>query len=297
MKVLVTGAMGQLGRSLSVRASEHPSHELILSDITGDCLHLDITSRDEIRSLVVSEGIQAIVNCAAYTNVEGAEDNAALCNMLNADAVAILAGIMKETGGLMVQISSDYVFGNDSHNVPIGEDSPLSPLGVYGSSKAQAEQILKSSGAKYVILRTAWLYSEYGKNFVRTMLRLTSEKPSLQVVFDQVGTPTYAGDLADAIFRVLDSPVPGLFNFSDEGVCSWYDFTKAIAEYSGNTACDVRPCHSSEFPSKVVRPAYSVLDKSLFKCTYCISLPHWTESLKKCLKNLGNGHSETEKIQ
>ena len=190
MKVLVTGAMGQLGRSLAAKASEHPSVELLLSDIAGDCIHLDITSEEEIRSLVVSNGIEAIVNCAAYTNVEGAEDNAELCNALNADAVAILARVMKETGGLMVQISTDYVFGNDSHNVPIGEDVPLSPLGVYGTSKARAEKILESSGARYVILRTAWLYSEYGKNFVKTMLRLTSEQRTLSVVFDQVGTPS-----------------------------------------------------------------------------------------------------------
>ena len=286
MKVLVTGAMGQLGRSLAAKASEHPSVELLPSDIAGDCIHLDITSEEEIRSLVVSNGIEAIVNCAAYTNVEGAEDNAELCNALNADAVAILARVMKETGGLMVQISTDYVFGNDSHNVPIGENVPLSPLGVYGTSKARAEKILESSDARYVILRTAWLYSEYGKNFVKTMLRLTSEQRSLSVVFDQVGTPTYAGDLADAIFRVLESPVPGLYNFSNEGVCSWFDFSKAIADYSGNTECDIRPCHSSEFPSKVVRPSYSVLDKTLFKKTYGVAIPYWTESLKKCLANL-----------
>ena len=286
MKVLVTGAMGQLGRSLAAKASEHPSVELLPSDIAGDCIHLDITSEEEIRSLVVSNGIEAIVNCAAYTNVEGAEDNAELCNALNADAVAILARVMKETGGLMVQISTDYVFGNDSHNVPIGENVPLSPLGVYGTSKARAEKILESSGARYVILRTAWLYSEYGKNFVKTMLRLTSEQRSLSVVFDQVGTPTYAGDLADAIFRVLESTVPGLYNFSNEGVCSWFDFSKAIADYSGNTDCDIRPCHSSEFPSKVVRPSYSVLDKTLFKKTYGVAIPYWTESLKKCLANL-----------
>ena len=286
MKVLVTGAMGQLGRSLAAKASEHPSVELLPSDIAGDCIHLDITSEEEIRSLVVSNGIEAIVNCAAYTNVEGAEDNAELCNALNADAVAILARVMKETDGLMVQISTDYVFGNDSHNVPIGENVPLSPLGVYGTSKARAEKILASSGARYVILRTAWLYSEYGKNFVKTMLRLTSEQRNLSVVFDQVGTPTYAGDLADAIFRVLESPVPGLYNFSNEGVCSWFDFSKAIADYSGNTECDIRPCHSSEFPSKVVRPSYSVLDKTLFKKTYGVAVPYWTESLKKCLANL-----------
>lgn len=286
MKVLVTGAMGQLGRSLAAKASEHPSVELLPSDIAGDCIHLDITSEEDIRSLVVSNGIEAIVNCAAYTNVEGAEDNAELCNALNADAVAILARVMKETGGLMVQISTDYVFGNDSHNVPIGEDVPLSPLGVYGTSKARAEKILESSGARYVILRTAWLYSEYGKNFVKTMLRLTSEQRNLSVVFDQVGTPTYAGDLADAIFRVLESTVPGLYNFTNEGVCSWFDFSKAIADYSGNTDCDIRPCHSSEFPSKVVRPSYSVLDKTLFKKTYGVAVPYWTESLKKCLANL-----------
>lgn len=288
MKVLVTGACGQLGRTIASMAGEHPEHDFVFTDVTGDGVQLDITSREDVRSLVLARGIEAIVNCAAYTNVEAAEDNAALAEQLNSHAVGILADCMKETGGLLVHISTDYIFGGNPVNTPISEDEPAAPLGVYGMSKYHGEEAVKASGARFVILRSSWLYSQFGKNFVKTMLRLTSEKPSLNVVFDQVGTPTFAGDLASAVFTVLENPVPGIYNFSDEGVCSWYDFTKAIAEYSGITGCDIRPCHSDEFPSKVRRPAYSVLDKTLVKKTYGIKVPYWTDSLRKCLDLIRN---------
>ena len=288
MKVLVTGACGQLGRTIASMAGEHPEHDFVFTDVTGDGIQLDITSREDVRSLVLARGIEAIVNCAAYTNVEAAEDNAALAEQLNSHAVGILADCMKETGGLLVHISTDYIFGGNPVNTPIAEDEPAAPLGAYGMSKYHGEEAVKASGARFVILRSSWLYSQFGKNFVKTMLRLTSEKPSLNVVFDQVGTPTFAGDLASAVFTVLENPVPGIYNFSDEGVCSWYDFTKAIAEYSGITGCDIRPCHSDEFPSKVRRPAYSVLDKTLVKKTYGIKVPYWTDSLRKCLDLIRN---------
>ena len=285
---MVTGACGQLGRTIASMAGEHPEHDFVFTDVTGDGIQLDITSREDVRSLVLSRGIEAIVNCAAYTNVEAAEDNAALAEQLNSHAVGILADCMKETGGLLVHISTDYIFGGNPVNTPIAEDEPAAPLGAYGMSKYHGEEAVKASGARFVILRSSWLYSQFGKNFVKTMLRLTSEKHSLNVVFDQVGTPTFAGDLASAVFAVLENPVPGIYNFSDEGVCSWYDFTKAIAEYSGITGCDIRPCHSDEFPSKVRRPAYSVLDKTLVKKTYGIKVPYWTDSLRKCLDLMGN---------
>ena len=284
MKVLVTGALGQLGRSIAERSAAHPGHTLVLTDVVGEGRILDVNSEDDIRALVLSEGVEAIVNCAAWTNVEAAEDNAPGAELLNAEAPALLAKVMKETGGLLVHISSDYVFGGGSLNTPITETEPLSPLGVYGSSKAHGEEAVAASGARYVILRSAWLYSEYGSNFVKTILRLSSERPYLKVVFDQVGSPTYAGDLAEAVYTVLDKPVCGLYNYTGEGVCSWYDFAKAVAQGS---SCDIRPCHSSEFPSKVKRPSYSVLDKTLFKETFGVRIPHWKESLDLCLGRLG----------
>ena len=262
---------------------------------------LDITDLDAIRAVVREEGIEAIVNCAAYTNVDAAEDNAALAELLNATAPGNLARAMKEVGGLLVHISTDYVFGGDPYNTPCREDQTGTPTGVYGLTKLHGEQAIQASGCRYVILRTAWLYSEFGKNFVRTMLRLTAEKPTLKVVFDQVGTPTYAGDLADAIGMILssfagstspsfagltgESPA-GIYHFSNEGVCSWYDFTKAIAELAGHTACDIQPCHSDEFPSKVHRPAYSVLDKTKIKQTFGLKVPYWTEPLAEVIRRI-----------
>lgn len=282
MKVLVTGANGQLGRSLRDRA---------LGDfLYTDVEELDITNLEAVRAMVASEGVEAIVNCAAYTNVEAAEDNESLADLLNARAVENLAVAMKEVNGLLIHISTDYVFGTEPYNTPCTEQQTGTPTGAYGRTKLHGEQAIQRVGCRSVIIRTAWLYSEYGNNFVKTMLRLTSEKPSLKVVFDQVGTPTYAGDLAEVILRILQkadaSASCEIFHFSNEGVCSWYDFAKTIAEYAGHTACDIQPCHSDEFPSKVHRPAYSVLDKTKIKQALGITIPYWTESLKKCLKGL-----------
>lgn len=285
MKILVTGANGQLGMSLRQRT------RAVFTDVTEvpglETVCLDITDREAVRKLVRNEGIDTLVNCAAYTNVDAAEDNYELAERLNAGAVENLAVVMKEVGGRLIHISTDYVFGKEPYNTPCREDQQGTPTGVYGLTKLHGEQAILRSGVRHVIIRTAWLYSEYGKNFVKTMLRLTAEKPSLKVVFDQVGTPTYAGDLADAILAVAAAGGPdGIYHFSNEGVCSWYDFTKMIAEYAGRTACDIQPCHSDEFPSKVVRPSYSVLDKTKIKETFGLKIPYWTDSLKKCIQNL-----------
>ena len=231
-----------------------------------------------------------IVNCAAYTNVDKAETEQEFCELLNAKAPENLALVMKEEGGLFIHVSTDYVFGGDPYNTPCKEDQKGTPTGVYGLTKLHGEQNILKSGADYLIFRTAWLYSEYGKNFVKTMLNLTSTKPQLKVVFDQVGTPTYAYDLAKAIYNIIENRKYkgniGIYHYSNEGVCSWYDFTKMIAELAGNTNCDIRPCHSEEFPSPVKRPAYSVLDKTKVKETFGISVPYWTDSLKKCINNI-----------
>lgn len=293
MKILVTGANGQLGMCLrSVIKSEDAVFTDVV-DVPGvDTVRLDITDLSAIRSLVTKEGVDVIVNCAAYTNVDAAEDNEALAELLNAKAVENLATAMKEAGGLLVHISTDYVFGKEPYNTPCKEDQKGTPTGVYGLTKLHGEQAIQRVGCKCVIIRTAWLYSEYGKNFVKTMLNLTSSKPSLKVVFDQVGTPTYAGDLAGAIVTILGSFADaqddkcGVYHYSNEGVCSWYDFTKMIAHYAGNTSCDIQPCHSSEFPSKVVRPSFSVLDKTKIKETFGIKVPYWTDSLRVCVANL-----------
>lgn len=285
MKILVTGANGQLGMSLRQRT---PAIFTDVTEVPGlETVCLDITDREAVRKLVRSEGIDTLVNCAAYTNVDAAEDNYELAERLNAGAVENLAVVMKEVGGRLIHISTDYVFGKEPYNTPCREDQQGTPTGVYGLTKLHGEQAILRSGVRHVIIRTAWLYSEYGKNFVKTMLRLTAEKPSLKVVFDQVGTPTYAGDLADAILAVAAAGGPdGIYHFSNEGVCSWYDFTKMIAEYAGRTTCDIQPCHSDEFPSKVVRPSYSVLDKTKIKETFGLKIPYWTDSLKKCIQNL-----------
>jgi dTDP-4-dehydrorhamnose reductase len=291
MKILVTGANGQLG--LSLRKVASPDNVWIFTDIVpgDDTVSLDITDPEAVREMVAKEGIEAIVNCAAYTNVDAAEDNEALAELLNATAVGYLAAAMKEVGGLLVHISTDYVFGAEPYNTPCREEQKGTPTGVYGLTKLHGEQAILRSGVRHLILRTAWLYSEYGKNFVKTMLRLTAEKPTLKVVFDQAGTPTYASDLARAIVDILpqvaaDESKCGIYHYSNEGVCSWYDFTKMIAEFSGQLSCDIQPCHSDEFPSKVRRPAYSVLDKSKIKETFGISVPYWTDSLKQCIANL-----------
>ena len=293
MRILVTGGCGQLGMCLRRIASTNLA-SWVFTDVVDapDTRHLDITSLEAIRAMVAEHQIDTIVNCAAYTNVDAAEDNEPLAELLNAKAVENLALAMKEVGGLLVHISTDYVFGGEPYNTPCREDMTGTPTGAYGRTKLHGEEAILRSGVRHVIIRTAWLYSEYGKNFVKTMLRLTAEKPSLKVVFDQVGTPTYAGDLAEAILAVLyhsersEESVYGIYHFSNEGVCSWYDFAKAIAEYGGHTACDIQPCHSDEFPSKVHRPSYSVLDKTKIKETFGLSIPYWTDSLKKCVRNL-----------
>ena len=257
---------------------------------------LDITDAEAIKKIVKEKDIRCIVNCAAYTNVDKAESDEALCGKLNADAPKLLAEAMKEVDGLLVQISTDYVFGGDPYNTPCSEDQKGTPTGVYGKIKLEGEKNIEATGCDYVIIRTAWLYSEFGKNFVKTMLNLTATKPKLTVVFDQAGTPTYAYDLAVAIKTVLadyekENPKDGyskrgIYHFSNEGVCSWYDFTKKIAELAGNTACDIEPCHSDEFPSPVKRPAYSVLDKTKIKETFGLRIPYWTDSLRKCMENM-----------
>ena len=294
MTILVTGANGQLGNEMRILAEES-SDKYIFTDVNQaeglETTYLDITDLEAIRAMVQEQKVDAIVNCAAWTNVDGAEDpdKYELVERLNATAPENLAKAMKETGGLLVQISTDYVFGKEPYNTPCREEQQGTPTGVYGQTKLRGEQNIIATGCNYVIIRTAWLYSEYGKNFCKTMLNLTATKPELKVVFDQCGTPTYALDLARAITVVLkefDSSKTGIYHYSNEGVCSWYDFTRMIAEYSGHTDCDIRPCHSDEFPSPVTRPSYSVLDKTKIKETFGLSVPYWTDSLKKCISNL-----------
>lgn len=285
MNILVTGANGQLGQCLR-NATAHSRDRYIFTDVA----ELDITDAAAVAAMVKDNDVKMIINCAAYTNVDRAEDDAEFAELLNATAVRHLADAAKAADGTLIHISTDYVFGKEPYNVPCREDQQGTPTGVYGLTKLHGEQQIAASGVRALIFRTAWLYSEYGKNFVKTMLALTSTKPELNVVFDQCGTPTYAQDLADAIYAIVEGRHfegrEGVYHYSNEGVCSWYDFTKAIAGMSGHTACDVRPCHSDEFPSKVVRPAYSVLDKTKFKATFGIKVPYWTDSLKKCVKNL-----------
>ena len=299
MNILITGANGQLGNEMRIMA-EHSQDRYVFTDVNQvegvETIFLDITDLEAVKAMVAKERIEAIVNCAAYTNVDAAESNEALAEKLNAEAPENLARTMKEVNGLLVQISTDYVFGKEPYNVPCKEDQQGTPTGVYGLTKLHGEQKIIATGCKHVIIRTAWLYSEFGKNFCKTMLNLTATKPQLKVVFDQVGTPTYAFDLAKAIDTVLKdySAVrannqygkSGVYHYSNEGVCSWFDFTKMIAEYNGTTACDVQPCHSYEFPSPVTRPSYSVLDKTKIKETFGIQVPYWTESLKQCIANL-----------
>ena len=285
MNILVTGANGQLGTALR-NSSANSVDKYIFTYVT----ELDITDADAVKKAVTNNGIDVIVNCAAYTNVDKAEEDAQFAELLNATAVRNLAEAVKLNDGTLIHVSTDYVFGKEPYNVPCREDQTGTPTGVYGLTKLHGEQEIKKSGVKALIFRTAWLYSEYGRNFVKTMLNLTSTKPELKVVFDQTGTPTYAQDLADAIFHIIENRMingnEGIYHYSNEGVCSWFDFTKIIAELAGNTQCDIQPCHSSEFPSKVVRPSYSVLDKTKFKETFGIKVPYWTDSLKKCIKNL-----------
>ena len=318
MTILVTGANGQLGNEMRI-VSKNSEDRYIFTDVVDaskesiamlkklagediktDTQNLDITDLDAIRTIVKENDVNVVVNCAAYTNVDAAEDHQELAELLNAKAPENLAIAMKEVNGLLVHISTDYVFGGDPYNTPCREDQKGTPTGVYGLTKLHGEQAIEQVGCNYVIIRTAWLYSEFGKNFVKTMLNLTATKPQLNVVFDQVGTPTFAYDLAKSITVILEDykqtwnlkpgtlnyDKSGIYHFSNEGVCSWYDFTKIIAEYAGNKECDVQPCHSDEFPSPVKRPSYSVLDKTKIKESFRVKVPYWTGSLKNCIDGI-----------
>lgn len=294
MNILVTGANGQLGNEMRI-VSKASADKYIFTDVCeqegNETTFLDITDLKAVRQIVEENNVNAIVNCSAYTNVDAAESAEELAEKLNATAPENLAKAMKEVNGLLIQISTDYVFGKEPYNTPCHEDQQGTPTGVYGLTKLHGEQKIIATGCNHVIIRTAWLYSEYGKNFCKTMLNLTATKPQLKVVFDQCGTPTYAYDLAVAITEILKKPVNGIYHYSNEGVCSWYDFTKMIAEYSGQTDCDIQPCHSDEFPSPVKRPAYSVLDKTKIKETFGVKVPYWTDSLKLCINNLRKNNS------
>lgn len=307
MTILIIGANGQLGHEMRL-VSCTTSDKYIFSDVTeaeGLCtISLDMTDAKAVNDLVDAEQVDVIINCAAYTAVDNAETNPIICHKLNAEAPGILAEAMKRRNGLLIHISTDYVFGGELFNTPIREEQTCSPLGVYGQTKLLGEQKIRTIGCQHVILRTAWLYSEFGKNFVKIMLSLTAERPSLKVVFDQVGTPTYALDLAKTISVILEDykaeknrnvmrnisinsySKGGTYHYSNEGVTSWYDFAKAIAELAGHKNCDIQPCRSEAFPSPVRRPAYSVLDKTKVKDTFGISVPHWKDALNRCFHNL-----------
>ena len=303
MNILVTGANGQLGNEMRIVAADSADN-YIFSDINQvegvETVHLDITDFDAVQAFVSDNNIDAIINCAAYTNVDAAETNEALAETLNAKAPEHLAKAIKAVGGLLIHISTDYVFGKEAYNTPCKEDQTGTPTGVYGLTKLHGEEAIKKTDCNYIIIRTSWLYSEYGKNFCKTMLSLTATKPELKVVFDQVGTPTYALDLAKAIAVIIEDyktsqgskldaqsyPKTGIYHYSNEGVCSWYDFATMIAQMAGNTDCKISSCHSNEFPSPVKRPAYSVLDKTKIKETFGIEIPYWVESLEQCLIGL-----------
>lgn len=282
MNILVTGANGQLGNEMR-RISAGSRDHYIFTDVA----ELDITDASAVSDMVKGNDVEVIVNCAAYTNVDKAEDDEATADLLNNVAVRNLAEAAAAADALLIHVSTDYVFSGNGC-IPYTEDSPVEPLGAYGRTKLAGEKSLAAAGCRYMIFRTAWLYSQFGKNFVKTMRKLTAEKDTLNVVFDQVGTPTYAGDLAALIFKVISERMTGrqgIYHFSDEGVCSWYDFAVEICSLSGNV-CDIRPCHSDEFPSRVKRPHFSVLDKTLVKNTFGISIPYWKDSLKKCIDEL-----------
>ena len=286
MNILVTGANGQLGHEMQ-RAAKSSQHTYTFTDVAEGYECLDITNIDDIRRMVSERHIDIIVNCAAYTNVDKAESDYATADLLNNTAAGNLATAMNETGGTLIHISTDYVFQGD-RNTPCREDWPTNPLGVYGKTKLAGEKAIEATGCRHIIIRTAWLYSQWGKNFVKTMQSLTASHDTLKVVFDQVGTPTFAGDLADIICHIINTgqtDKTGIYHFSNEGVCSWFDFAHLICELSGNT-CNIQPCYSDEFPSPVKRPHFSVLDKSKIKETFGWEVPYWTDSLKVCIKQL-----------
>jgi dTDP-4-dehydrorhamnose reductase len=316
MNILITGANGQLGNEMRIVA-QTSSDTYLFTDVNQvegvTTTYLDITDLDAVRRIVTEHRVGVIVNCAAWTNVDACETDeslAALAEKLNAEAPHNLAVVMKEVGGLLIHISTDYVFGQEPYNVPCREEQQGTPTGVYGATKKHGEENILASGCDHVILRTAWLYSEFGKNFCKTMLQLTATKPQLKVVFDQCGTPTYALDLAQAIVAVIEDykketlnshlstfnySNSGIYHYSNEGVCSWYDFTKMIQQVAVElnvqgsaqiAQCDVQPCHSDEFPSPVKRPSYSVLDKTKIKEVFGVTVPYWTDSLRKCINNL-----------
>lgn len=293
MNILVTGSNGQLGNCIRNAVGKVPLNINRTSQnnyIFTDVAELDITDAEAVMKTVKDNDVKVIINCAAYTNVDKAETDEKFAELLNAKAVRNLAEAVKANDGKLIHVSTDYVFGGSQGNTPRTETEPANPTGVYGLTKLHGEQEIEKSGVKALIFRTAWLYSEYGKNFVKTMLSLTATKPELKVVFDQVGTPTYAQDLADAIVDIVENGRmdgnEGTYHYSNEGVCSWYDFTKMIAEIAGSHHCDIRPCHSDEFPSPVKRPSYSVLDKTKFKDTFGLKIPYWTDSLKKCIAGI-----------
>lgn len=284
MNILVTGANGQLGREMQRLSAVSPNNYTFT-----DVAELNVTDAGAVRQAVAQTRAEVIVNCAAYTNVERAEEDEEAADRLNRGAAENLARAAEANGATLIHVSTDYVFDGTGHR-PYTEDMATSPLGAYGRTKLAGEEAVKASGCRYLILRTAWLYSEYGNNFLKTMLRLTSERETLRVVFDQVGTPTYAGDLALAIFSLIEAGRyagnEGVYHFTDEGVCSWYDFAVEIAAAAGHDICRIIPCHTSEYPTKATRPAYSVLDKTRFKETFQMDIPHWREALIYCMKRL-----------
>lgn len=283
MNILVTGANGQLGRHFRLLAPQS-QHNWVFTDIE----ELDITDRDAVSAFVTDHKVRLIINCAAYTNVDRAEGDEDTAMRINGDAVGYMAEAMKTVDGMLIHFSTDYVFGGTPYNTPCTEDMEANPTGAYGRTKLLGERA--AAQCRQLIFRTSWLYSEFGKNFLLTMLNLTATREEIRVVFDQVGTPTYAGDLANAVYTIVENGEycnhEGIFNYANEGVCSWYDFTKEIARQSGHNACRILPCHSSEYPSPVRRPAYSVLDKTKFKKTFCQEIPYWTEALACCLANI-----------
>lgn len=282
MNILVTGCNGQLGNEMQLLQNGYPQHKFFNTDVS----ELDITDRQAINDFVEENKIDGIVNCAAYTAVDKAESNRQLCAMLNAEAPAFLASAVDKRGGWMIQVSTDYVFDGTGHT-PYTEDMPTSPNTVYGTTKLEGEKAVMAVCRRAMIIRTAWLYSTFGNNFVKTMIRLGREKTELGVIFDQIGTPTYARDLAVAIMAAVDKNIiPGIYHFSNEGAISWYDFTKAIHRIAGITTCHVRPLHTSEYPAPAPRPAYSVLDKTKIKTTLGIEIPYWEESLRECVGSL-----------
>lgn len=298
MNILVTGANGQLGNEMRIIA-QHSNDKYIFTDVNQvegvETIYLDITDLHAIQQIISEHDVKVIVNCAAWTNVDACETDeslAALAEKLNADAPKNLAIAMQEVNGLLIHVSTDYVFGQEPYNTPCNPEQKGTPTGVYGASKKHGEDNILASGCEYIILRTAWLYSEFGKNFCKTMLNLTATKPALKVVFDQCGTPTYAYDLASAIYNIITNRKyegnTGIYHYSNEGVTSWYDFTQMIAKIAGHTECDIQPCYSSEYPSPVKRPSYSVLDKKSFKDTFGIRVPYWVDSLEVCIKNIIN---------